>query len=370
MKLGKRTVSMTAALMTVGLVASCGKKKGKEETATAGSMADLGLSSALMLEIPDTMAAAAGGSTALNLTGKKSSEACRTMENTNRVMDNLKEIGGMFCHLEAESAKMKFGTKYNVSMTGGGPQLNGESMAIWVDNSNAAELKVYMCQGGSLKQQIIVSGFGGEGKAKGSLNSKHSGSESQSGSTFSGGINLDFDFTQAGYKIVNAKMAHSQTGGSHAGSFRNASEISLADAGVSVVKMSSSGNRGTDTMSDQGAVMFNGTMGQALFTGNGTYEGNGYDWTQRSTFGSDGITVANSTATADIKIDKATLPAKLDASFSPTDPSGWDCSGATETITIDMTDTSTKAAHDACETDHSKSFTQCWGPEFDQGERE
>ena len=368
MKFGKRTVTMTAALMTVGLVASCGKKKEKSESATADSMSDLALSSALKLEIPDTMAAAAGASasltlTGMNLTGKKSSEACRTMENTNRVLEQLKEVGGMFCHLEVESAKMKFGTKYNVSMTGGGPQLNGESMAIWVDNSNAAEMKVYMCQGGSLKQQITVSGFSGDGKAKGSLNSKHSGDFG------SGGVNLDFDFTQAGYKIVNAKMAHTSTG-EFSGTFRNASEISLADAGVSIVKMSSSGNRGTDTMSDQGAVMFNGTMGQALFTGNGSYNGSTYNWTQRSTFGSDGITVANSTATADIKIDKSTLPAKLDASFAPTDPSGWDCSGATETVTIDMTDAATKAGHDACETDHSKSFTQCWGSEFDQGERE
>jgi len=363
----------TAALVIIGLLTSCGNSSDEDGTATASSVSDLGLSGALQITIPDNLAAASGGTAAslalaggsnhLNLVGKKSSEACRTMENTNRVLENMQELGGMFCHLELESAKMKFGTKYEISMPGGPGLTASPAMAIWVDNSNAAELKVYMCQNGTLKQNITISGYTGSGKAKGSMSSAFTGENG------SGGINLDFDLTQEGYKIVKASMKHTKTG-SNAGTFRNYSDISLADSGVSTVKMSSVGTRGSDTFSDQASVLFNGTMGQALFTGNGTQSSNVYNWTTRSTFGSNGITVASTSATADITVAAASLPAKLAESFAPTAPAGWDCSGTTETVSIDMTDAATRAAHLACGSNRNRSFNACWGSDFEQGQRE
>ncbi|NBQ54322.1 MAG: hypothetical protein EBU49_12190 [Proteobacteria bacterium] len=310
--------------------------------------------------------ALADGSAGMNLVGKKSSEACRTMSNTNMVLENLQDIGRMFCHLEVESARMKFGTKYEIAMTGS-PGLAGQGMAIWVDNSNAAEMKVYMCKNGTLQQNITISGYAGSGKAKGSMTSTHTDDNG------SGGINLDFDLTQDGYKIVKASMKHTNTG-SESGTFRNYSDISLADSGVSTVKMSTVGTRGSDTFSDQSSVLFNGTMGQALFKGVGSQVQGGvthtYNWTSRSTFGADGITVAKSAATADIVVDAAGLPEKLAESFAPTAPAGWDCSGTTETISIDMTDAATKAAHDACNSHRNRSFNACWGSDFEQGEQE
>jgi len=359
------------SIITGGLAMSCSTASDDSSTATASSVADLGLSGALSITIPDTLAAASGGSAAslalaggsagMNLVGKKSSEACRTMENTNRVLENMQEIGRMFCHLEVESAKMKFGTKYEVAMPG------EPAMAIWVDNSNAAEMKVYMCKNGTLQQNITISGYTGSGKAKGSMSSMHSDDNG------SGGINLDFDLTQDGYKIVKASMKHTNTG-SNSGTFRNYSDISLADSGVSTVKMSSVGTRGSDTFSDQSSVLFNGTMGQALFSGAGSQSQGGvahtYNWTSRSTFGADGITVPKATATADIVVDAAGLPEKLTESFAPTAPAGWDCTGTTETVSVDMTVAATKAAHDACNSDHNRSFNACWGSDFEQGEHE
>ena len=352
---------------------SCSTSSDESSTASASSVADLGLSGALNITIPDTMAAAsggtaaslalAGGSAGMNLVGKKSSEACRTMENTNRVLENMQELGRMFCHLEVESAKMKFGTKYEVAMTGD-PGLAGQGMAIWVDNSNAAEMKVYMCKNGTLQQNITISGYTGSGKAKGSMSSTHSDDHG------SGGINLDFDLTQDGYKIVKASMKHTNSNGSESGTFRNYSDISLADSGVSTVKMSTVGTRGSDTFSDQASVLFNGTMGQAMFSGAGTQSGNTYNWTSRSTFGANGITVPKASATADIVVDAASLPEKLAESFAPNAPAGWDCSGTTETVSVDMTEAATKAAHDACNSDHNRSFNACWGPDFEQGEHE
>jgi hypothetical protein len=123
-------------------------------------------------------------------------------------------------------------------------------------------------------------------------------------------------------------------------------------------------------MSDQGAVLFNGTVGQALFGGAGSYNGGTYNFTSRSTFDKDGIAISKASATSDVTVDKTTLPAKLTSSFAPTAPAGWDCSDATETLTIDFTDASKKAAHDACELDRDDTFKECWGSDFAYGEHE
>ena len=386
MRNSKFPMILGVSILTGGLTMSCSTSSDESSTASASSVADLGLSGALSITIPDTLAAAsggtaaslalAGGSTGMNLVGKKSSEACRTMSNTNMVLENMQEVGRMFCHLEVESAKMKFGTKYEIAMTGD-PGLAGQGMAIWVDNSNAAEMKVYRCQNGTLQQNITISGYTGSGKAKGSMSSTHSDDHG------SGGINLDFDLTQDGYQIVKASMKHTNSNGSESGTFRNYSDISLADSGVSTVKMSTVGTRGSDTFSDQASVLSNGTkMGQAMFSGAGTQSGNTYNWTSRSTFGLEGcndlptpsatcgITVPKASATADIVVDAATLPAKLAESFAPTAPAGWDCTGTTETVSIDMTEAATKAAHDACNSNRNRSFNACWGSDFEQGEQE
>lgn len=376
MKVNKSVVAVAAAVMTFA-AASCGKKNKEESTPPAAStVADLALSSTLNLSLPDNLAVASGGTAAtplnlaeeLNLAGKKSSEACRTMETVSQVLDQLKDIGTNFCHFEVESENLKFGTKYNIKMTGGSrPLAESESMGIWVDNSDSAKLKVYMCRNGILNQQISISDFASAGKAKGSMNTLHTGTEGAS--TFEGGVNITFDLTQAGLKIVNASMKHKNTGGSHAGEFRNSADISLADTGVSVVKMTSKGSRGSDTMSDQAAVRFNGTFGQALFSGTGSNGGHTYDYSSASTFGADGITVAKTSAPSEILVVAADLPTKLADDFSPTSPTGWDCQ-TTETITIDMTVASKKAAHDACNTNSRRTFSGCWGDDFEQGTHE
>jgi hypothetical protein len=375
MNVVKRTVAVAAAIMTVATAASCGKKKNAATTAAASTVADLALSSTLKLSIPDKLATASGGTASttldlaeeLNLVGKKSSEACRTMETVKQVLDNLKEIGSMFCHFEAESENLKFGTKYNIKMSGKPGLAGSTTMGIWVDNSDAANIKVYMCKDGKLNQQISVSDFASAGKAKGSMNTMHTGT--QGSATFEGGINITFDLTQAGLKIINANMKHKNTGGEYAGEFRNSADISLSETGVSVVKMTSKGARGSDTMSDQAAVRFNGTMGQALFSGTGSNGGRTYDYSSLSTFGADGVTVAKSTATSDILVLAADLPSKLADDFTPTAPTGWDCT-TTEDLKIDMADAAKKASHDACEQDHSRTFTSCWGDGFEQGDHE
>ena len=354
--------------MVAGLVATaCGKKEEKKEDQKPESVADLKISSALGLQLPSSLVKATGGRpTSLNLSsnlvGKKSSEACMTMEQTKRVIERINEVGGMFCHLEAESAKMKFGNKYLVNVKSPqGPQV----LKIWVDNSDSANLKVYQCRGSTLSQVINISGYAGAGKAKGSVISTHD----ENG--HSGGSNLDFDMTQDGVKLLKASMKDTSSG-ENEGTFRNYVDMMLVDSGVSVIKMSAVGDMGANLFSDQGVAIFNGTIGQAFIKGSGKYNTKDYTWNSRSTFGSDGITVDNSAAPDAVKVAVSSLPDKLPDTFSPTAPSGWDCSGTTETIEVDMTtSTGTGAAHQACEQNRDRSaFTGCHGDDFDQGTRE
>jgi hypothetical protein len=265
----------------------------------------------------------------------------------------------MFCHLEAESAKLKFGTKYQVNVKD--PRGN-QTLKIWVDNSDASNLKVYQCKDSTLTQVITISGYAGAGKAKGSVLSLYN----DSGHT--GGSSLDFDMTQDGVKTIKASMKHAE--GSN--NFRNYADLSLVDSGVSVIKMSAVGSMTegstTNTFGDQGVTMFNGTIGQAFLKGSGSYNGQSYNWNTRATFGADGITVANSSAPDAVKVAVSALPEKLADSFSPTAPTGWDCSGTTETVEVDMTTSAgTGAAHQACEQNRDRSEFQCWGSDFEAG---
>ncbi|MEI6398345.1 MAG: hypothetical protein WCO71_06225, partial [Pseudomonadota bacterium] len=307
MKLKNKMIVITAVMAAVP--AACGSKKSSSAAAsTVASVADLKLSSALSVKIPDKMATATGGTAAsalalddFSLTGTKSWEACKTMEETARILTQLDMISSMFCHFEAESANLKFGTKYNIDMGGGGgggeappagPKLavDATKMQLWIDNSSADYLHVDMCQSGKLSQHVKVSTGSAPGLAKGSMTMGF-GSAS-AGQT--GGVNLDFDLTTPGTKLVKASMQFKMSGAMGTGSFSNFSDISLLDSGVSTIKMSKKGTHGSDTFGDRSMLLFNGTIGQVVFKNP--------DFSHVSTFGADGNTVADSTATADITV--------------------------------------------------------------------
>ena len=358
MKFGIREITMVAALTAVGVVSSCNKKKSDPDSSgvTATSVADLKLSSALDLTLPASLASAAGQATSLalddfNLTGKRSSEACRTVQQVKQLMDNLGTISGTMCHLEAESAQFVFGEKYDITLTEGGQT---DKMQLWADNSVGGQLTVYVCHAGSLQEKIIVNSSNSVG-ASGSV--RHMGSGS--GSTWSS--NISFDFTESGVKVVSGQNIF--TDGSN--KFATDSSLTFRDAGVSNMTMSNKGSSADfGTFADRGAVRHNGTMGQAMFKGTGTHNSETYDFSSRSTFDKDGYASANSSATSDVTVTGSELPAFLAVSFSIDPPSGWDCSGGKE-ITVNA-DT---AAHLACERSHNMNF-DCFGADFAQGDSE
>jgi hypothetical protein len=357
-----KSVSVVSLLAAAGIVAgSCGKSEdSKTEGVTATNVADLKLSSAFNIELPTAIAKAAGQSSYANrsarLVGKKSSEACRTVQNVAMMFETLGSIGGMMCHLEAESANISFGKKYKIVM-----QMGAESqeMPLWIDNSVGGQLTMYTCEADKIREKILLTGSSSSG-AKGTIHFKGS-----DGSNAYANL-LNFDLTSAGLKILNGQNVFSD--GSSSYSQDNALEF--RDSGVSLMKSASKGTMaGGMSFQDRGAVKHNGTMGQALFKGEGNQPPYGtYSYSTRSTFDGEGVTVANGTASSDITVNASELPSFLADDFSISDATGWDCS-TEETLTIDMATGATAAAHAACERDHSGSF-ECWGSDFEQGENE
>ena len=355
-------LSIVIALSTSGFLAiSCGKKNDKNESTDgvqATSVAELKLSSALDLTLPATLAKASGQTSSLalstNLVGKKSSEACRTIQQVTQMFDTLGSISGMMCHLEAETAQIKFGTKYKIILTE-----NGETneMPLWIDNSVSGQLTMYTCQAGAVREKISISSSNGTG-AKGSI--LFSGSDGAQNYASS----LEFDFTSSSAKILKGQNTYING----ADAFSNDNVLEFRDPGVSLMTTANKGSSNGMTFQDRGAVKHNGTLGQALFKGQGTGSGQTYDFSSRATFDADGMSVANTTATSDIKIEATELPSFLADGFKIGAPSGWDCQ-TTETITVDIDNGATGAAHKACNRNHDMNFN-CWGTDFEQGENE
>ena len=358
MKFRHREITVLAALTAGAIISSCNKKKGDPEASgvTATNVADLKLSSSLNLTLPDSLASAAGQSASLalddfNLTGKRSSEACRTVQQVKQLMDNLSSSAGTMCHLEAESAQFVFGEKYDITLTEGGQT---DKMQLWADNSSPGQLTVYVCHAGSLREKIVVNSSNSVG-ASGSVS--HLGGEG--GSTWSS--NISFDFTTSGVKIVSGQNIFSDD----SNKFATDSSLTFRDSGVSTMTMSNKGSSAEfGSFADRGAVRHNGTMGQAMFKGTGSHNSQTYDFSSRSTFDKDGYAVANSSATSDVTVPATELPAFLADSFSIDAPSGWDCTGGKSIIV--NADTS---AHQACQHSHNMNF-DCFGAEFAQGDNE
>lgn len=341
--------SMISMLLTMGLMTvACGKKEKKDPPQPA-NVGDLQMSSALMIKLPSSLEKAGGATTPssqLRLADQKRSyEACSAISTIDHAISDARSTGSFLCHIEVE--KLDFGKKYNVTfknIEGGGT----EDAQIWVDNSNPASINVYYCMDRKLAIKSTIDGYAGAGLIKGKMFMKFS--DSSDGMTFSyAGVN-EFDMTKAGSKMIKASSKGSTTFGNSTSDFLEYAEMNIVDSGVTSLLVSKGGtysetnpsnnSPSTGSYDEQSAVFFNGTVGQAL-----AKQGSGFS---RATFDKDGYKVASTQATSDVIVDKAKLPAKLSSSFSPEEPSGWDCS-TTETLVVDLEAADKTAAHDACE---------------------
>lgn len=363
-----KNVIFSAVVSSVILgLPSCGSKS--KSTGSPGSAAqptnlsDLKLSNALSFSLPEGLQKAAGagsGPAKLGLASdKKSKEACEAINAIDMVLANTKSNSIFMCHLEVE--KIEFGKKYNVKLINA-PESDGtEDTQIWVDNSNAEKLRVYMCVNKKLSNKINIDSYAGAGLIKGT--SQWKGESLESGITYRSGANIEFDSTTAGVKLIKSSTKSTVTESSRSYDYQEYVELNLVDSGVSSLLMSKGGRFGSGelgTYDDQMAVLFNGKFGQALLK-------DGFSMT-RASFNSEGYKVSSSEVTSDVVIDKAKLPAKLASTFSPEEPTGWDCS-TTESVTVDMSAPDKKSAHDACN-GKDPNFQECTDGIFEQGTSE
>lgn len=369
-------------VVSVSVMASCGRKpdvtKAPPSTGSDVSMnlGDLKLSNALQVSLSSGLQKAANpksGETTLSLADQmRSTEACNTLQAVDELLSNARSSGSFICHMEVE--KISFGKKYNVKVINT-PEPGGDFEGqIWVDNSNEEKLKVYYCEKRKLIMAFDISGYGGEGLIKGSSQMKFEGSfpatEGAPEGSFTFTANDEFDFTTPGTKIVKSKSKSSSSfGPSTSDDYLSYADLKLVDSGVSSLLVSKAGSYtyqgdagapSTGTYDEQNAVLFNGLVGQAL-SKNGSV-------LTRATFNSEGFKINNSQATADVIINKLILPAKLESTFSPAAPSGWDCA-TSESITIDLSNQAKKESHDACEIDWPE-FNSCGGDGFQGGDFE
>ena len=367
----KRLVSVWSMCMAVAMTLSCAAKDASKtedttstdpsagtggtstsnKVASATSIADLKLAGALAITLPQAFGGGASGSALHLLSGKKSSEACRMGETIRQATRSLGEVGGFFCHLEVEKDRMKFGKKYRIMTS------RGEFARIFVDNSQAAsgKLAISFCQkdrgdGHTGKQLITIESLSESGP-KGSILS--TGAESTQ--SYEGDVN--FDMSVAGVVNVLANQRH-QSGSNI---FTNGIDLSLKNAGVSVMKLAS---KGTDSQKgasyDRGSALFDATNGSAVFQSKGSDQGGSYDFSRRAHFNKSGDALVAADIGADLQPTTASLPAYLPDDFRPAAPTGWagdDCPDYEEDVTLDPM----SASHAACDQGHDNE-AGCWDP--------
>ncbi len=97
-------IKILGSIAMLSLLLSCGQKssddKNSDSSATGlndvSKVSDLGLDSALALNLPDIVS----GSGSASLVGKKSFEACMLKNTLNEGVQGVKEIGNMFLFLQ------------------------------------------------------------------------------------------------------------------------------------------------------------------------------------------------------------------------------------------------------------------------------
>lgn len=328
---------------------------------SASNLEDLGLSAALLIDVPD--AVAASGSSSLALTAQKSADACHIRHTVAKGLESLESVANMFCHFEVESDLIQYGVKYNISFEGVSESDGGAgSFQLWIDNSGADDLKVYFCEDNSLSETIVIQGAA-SGRAKGYSAS----SGTFQGESFRRSTTFDNGFTEEGVIKLTSKSAHSSTSGDR---FARLLALSLSESDISKIFTSSKGTWQGSSFEDAGAAFIGPEYGSVFYRGSGSDAQAGtYDFAHRGFFNAAGEVVAQSASadfqtSGDLHVAQTVVPGFLGASFTPDAPAGWDCS-TDEEITLNPE----SAGHQAC-SDHDGKFQDenCW--EYASGEDE
>ncbi|WP_176737052.1 hypothetical protein [Oligoflexus tunisiensis] len=408
------------SIVGISLLFGCGSDSGSSNDATATgtgtetvsaevtSLKDLSLTGVLAITLPDSVKGN-GTAAGLRLAGQKSFEACQLRDQMREALSNIAMVKSQFCFIENDP-NITFGKKYNIdlsSMSGGpggdpgsgpggdpgsgpggsGPGGSGPgdftppglrlqdfemptSIQVWIDNSTAGKITVYMCQDKVLSQMISVSGAK-EGVSKGTVVMK----QSLSGMTFHRAMNFDNKYTDADRTSVTIKELIDVSQGDQSFSARRLLSLSLADTGVSKALASFTGNMGQGESSFASIGAFDEDFGSVIAKGSMTFESQPMTFSNESFFDGKSYVVDPADypeAFGDdgkVALKPESVPGFLGADFTPDEfpADAWDCTG-TEDIELG-TESSGDADMSACTESWAElSQESCYDAAFAQGE--
>ena len=319
---------------------------------SVSNIADLKLSGALAINLPEAFGGSANGTNLRLLAGLKSQEACMMGSTIKQSVQSLGEVAGFFCHLEVEKDRMKFGKKYKLNTS------QGEFAKIFVDNSQAAsgKLTISFCQADMGKgghRQLITIDTLTEAGPKGAIISDGSGTENGVAMTYARSTSFDMSVKD----IVNliSKDKNTMSGNT----FVREVGLDLKKSGQSSLKLANKGSNGTAEFFDRGIAYMGSDRGSAVFQSKGADGSNSWDFSRRAHFSKSGEVLTSTDVGADLQPATTAMPAYLAADFAPDAPTGWvgnNCPDFDEEVTIDPT----SGGHAACEQDHSNGDMDCW----------
>jgi hypothetical protein len=432
---------------------ACGKKSDTETASnneggstqvgevniSTDALATLNLSASLVPTVPDSVTASGQGVTpgsiavATLVDRKKSREACLVRQRIKMARMDQEGIAAQLCYLEKVKG-MAAGGKYKIKLTPPAPDMSGGpggptltqgdmppagggdmppagggdmpagggdmpaggpgnelELSVFLDNSDPAKFKVFMCDGDKLTQKIVIDGA----TAKGSKGSYVVKSTNEMGDIAIVGA-FDNGVGKAGHQKATSQAAASFKMDNDTNKFRTNMYLDLVADGISEVKsafeMSSTGSFDA-SMKELAAALIGPNLGAALFQHNGDSffggGGGGGDLpppdgdippmplttadeveTSRAYFDSKGDILAKDDAEAfkeggALEVKESMLPKlpplDFDAKF---DAGDWDCSGTTD-IAGDVSEADFKA----CDAAFAAAFDDedCDGKDFAPG---
>lgn len=412
---------LVPAILTVVGLAACGKSSSTDTVAsvaaagapsgkvTASTVADLNLTGALNITLPESLAGAG-----LRLAeGAKSMEACLMRSNIKDLVQQVDMVKTTLCSIEAEGDNIPWNKPVLLDTSGMGlvdPEDSsgpGEAplIGIYADSSVADKVAVYICQGETTATMKLMQAFKIDGSksitkdgkivktSKGTVNMAFEMGDLMS---MKGAIGFDSNYTNADTTALKFQMKMGMTGMS----FAINTDLVSKDSGESKISISqtgtfSMGDSGTGelptgdgdpgvdpgidpgagpggpgltdiTFTNIGVGMFDAENGNVFYSSQGA----GTDFNTHACVDSASKLVSCDSAKFAVDgalyVTAADVPGVLKSDFTPAAPTGFDCATADwSTKLAPSADGATAAAHEACyanitETSDGGGMSECF----------
>ncbi|SMF12398.1 hypothetical protein [Pseudobacteriovorax antillogorgiicola] len=409
----KKGIIIPALVSMMGLV-SCGDSSDDSSgdsastrtttgTVEASTVSDLGLTGALSLDLPDALE---DTSSSLRLQGSKSMEACLMRASAKQLITQIQMAASTLCHVEAEGSTIPWNTAVILDFSSleaaaltkraalqgdtppdlgdlpeggeigeegaptgaGGDDFSMPMLGIYTDDTDGDNVSIYICEGEDESSMTLVQSFTITGSktvtnaagesVKASKGTMHMGMSDDTFGTFKGAIAYDNNFTVTDTNSMSMEVKFEFDGFSFAQKFGFDENSSISTVSISETGTMDFGDGDPFTFKNAGIGAFDADNGHVFYS----YEGFGDTFATRACVDSESYLVD----CTDTKLQSGgalylttdDVPTVLTSSFTPAEPSGFDCSAQTWTTVTPATDDATIAAHEACDEDLISSISE------------